>query len=95
MNNIEKVLSISTAHITEDTDRLLSDSWAGRLPFRHSCHDYGHVIWVPGEDYINDMDFSLTPEIKDILFLAYNKGCNAVILDRDAGTEDGLKYFNW
>lgn len=60
--SIEKILDLSTAHISPNTSNIL-DIGADKLPFRYVVAKYGYVIWTPSAEWLEDEDFSATPEI--------------------------------
>lgn len=98
---IEKTLTISTAHISPQTDKVLTE--AGRLvkftlmPFRFVPHQYGYIIWVYSATPENgaDVDFSPFPELEEIIHYAQKKKCTMINLDCDGDTDPQLKTFNW
>ena len=90
-SNIEKALTLSTAHITEKTARWL-DSKPKELII-YPKRDYGWFISV-GE--LEEEDLRNVPS--DILFLigcATGTDCSWLQLDRDAAIVDSLPTFDW
>lgn len=88
-NHIEKALTLSTAHITEETARWLDTNPEQFVIYQKK--NYGWFISVRELE-----DFEGIPA--DLVFLiGYAMGCDCdwIQLDQDAGTINGLPTFDW
>lgn len=102
---ISAYLCLSTAHITEKDNTLLSSLKSDLDTFcaiRIVPHDYGYFIHVPNynsdayEEMIKELlDFGLSESF--ILLHKYAKvnNCMWINLDRDGETIDYLQTFEW
>lgn len=92
--DVENVLVLSTAHITEDVAEQLADPESalseGYFPRPNS--EYGWFIPIlNAEDPMNP-----PPEcLKRCLDLAREMGCKWLLLDRDGRRTGALKTFEW
>lgn len=90
---MEKMLTISTSHVTEETAMLLNDGQIKNL----IIFDKGDVGWFI---FIDD---GLEPELKkdlpkdllDCFECALMFGCDWLCLDRDADTVSALALYDW
>lgn len=83
---ITKMLTISTAHITEETNRLLCD---GEVEAAYYALDGGWLVLSYGPDD------SVPKDLEACLALAEENGCEWLRLDRDGQIVDGLEVFDW
>ena len=95
MNNLEvsKMLTVSTAHITEDTNRLLANE-----PYTDGMQlsvfekaDFGWFIYV-NDDLENR---NIPDDLRACLELAKENGCKWLCLDCDGDTVDELEEYEW
>lgn len=95
--SVERMLTISTAHITEDTARAIEDALAkGAQPFGltvFSKGDYGWMIYAPVAE---DAGPSQVPdELDNALAHTRDLACTWLCLDRDAEKTHALSEFDW
>lgn len=85
------VLDLSTTHLRQETcDRL--NSYQGVIAHKM---EYGWLMYVPAEPD-DDVDKDRWPtELPPIVALARDNGCTYVLFDRNAGTTDRLRTFDW
>ena len=95
MKNLEitKMLTLSTAHITEDTNRLLiiEPYTDGMQLSVFTKADFGWFIYV-NDDLENR---SIPDDLKACLELAKENGCKWLCLDCDGDTVDELEEYEW
>lgn len=103
---IEKVLTLSTAHMHPDTDCILNelkegDSLKDLLPryIKTNAHEYGWLFFISLElkETINTKDFvnkKLT-DLASVFLYAVDQGCIYVNFDRDADIIDDLIQYDW
>jgi len=95
---IDKMLTISTAHIPKHTADAL-----GGLPDHQNAKLYPEVVYTPwmgyGWVFIAGQDTGLLedehPELAAVLRFAHNYGCDFVRLDCDANPIEALPTFEW
>jgi hypothetical protein len=101
--NIEKVLVLSTAHITKNTDEWLTSTATNKeghdtlLPMRHIKifnHHYGYIMFIT-DTPPETQDWQEMPEMMMIIKYAQQKGCTMINLDRDAAIVPNLITFEW
>lgn len=103
---ISKILTISTAHISAETERRLRRTTSDGLfdfdmPVAYEKGEYGYWIHVPesfpfleGSD--EECDIPCIPEdLWNCMKLAKNEGCSWLCLDRDGDVLDELPEYNW
>ena len=90
--NIESALVLSTAHITEQTSALLtSDAIDGLAVYPKG--EYGFFVYVPEE---SSEDISDCPkDLMACIEAAKERGCEWLMLDRDAETLEALPTYDW
>lgn len=95
---IDKMLTISTAHIPKHTAEALgglSDHLEAKLHedvmYTPWC-DYGWVFWASQETGMFEDEH---PELAAVLRFAHNYGCDFVRLDCDANPIEALPTFDW
>lgn len=106
-NCVYHFLDCSTAHITAgDSGRLEDLCRSSRivddLSFpRVISHEYGHIIFMPGErESLDDQVLVLkergfSPAVGNILNYAFEHGCWLINLDCDGEKIDGLETHDW
>lgn len=90
---IFKLMRISTAHITSETDDYLMsviDDNDFMLQLFHT--GYGYLISVPYDD---ELDTEIPPDLKCCLEFARENDCAWLQLDSDGDVIDELKEYNW
>lgn len=99
------LIEISTAHITENDDRVLGAMVNGRHPMPLNIADieYGYIIVIPYDrDYFNekrqdceDEGYDLSDSFWKLMQYAFDNGHRAIILDRDADEIEDLETHDW
>ncbi|WNC17938.1 hypothetical protein [Brevibacillus brevis] len=90
--HITKVLELSTAHISEETNGLIEQDVLGIVAYEKA--EYGWLLLVPQDDYEEETR-SLPDDLKAIFDLAQEHDCVWVMLDRDGYMYDSLPVFDW
>ena len=88
---ISKMLTISTAHISEETARLLDiepDNDNMQLTVYNKA-DFGWFVYV--SEYFEDCD--IPDDLRKCLELAKENNCTWLCLDCDAEIVDGLDFY--
>lgn len=80
----QKMLVVSTAHISESCNAWLYDQGLTIL-----ASQYGFVLWKGLE---TPSEF---PELKALLKLADKQNCECLMLDRDGPEIEGFQKFDW
>lgn len=96
--DIERVLTISTAHISEATAELLSiEPETDMIGISVYCKaDYGWFIYIPNgliEHYNGGHD--VPEDLWRCMCLAYDNSCNWLCLDCDGDEVEELKTYDW
>ena len=98
---IERVMTISTAHITQKTDELLQDDpceWGISV---YDKGEYGYWIFIPDNYLINTPDgvketcHGIPDDLHDCILLAMEHNCRWLCLDCDGVVVDDLKTYEW
>lgn len=92
MLDIAKMLTLSTAHISEDVATALTfEPHTNKMGLSvYSLSEYGWLIYIP------DYETNNVPEcLKKCLEFAKNNGCDWLRLDCDGETVDELETFDW
>jgi hypothetical protein len=93
MDNIEKALVLSTAHISESTRQKFDRN--EKMPFRYEHHEYGWILFAT-TTYEDELDrWSEIPDLLAIMKLANKNHCTLINLDADADEAEGLETFEW
>lgn len=94
-NNIEKVLVVSTANISEQTKDELE---IGIPHVRSVSHEYGFIVFTTAYFEEGAEDEESGENYKDlaaILKIALANNCSLVNIDADADEYPGLEIYNW
>ena len=96
--DIERILTISTAHISSTTSELLSiEPETDTMGINVYCKaDYGWFIYVPNnliEHYNGGYD--IPEDLWSCMLFAYEKDCNWLGLDCDGDVVKDLKTYDW
>lgn len=109
MSEIEKVLVLSTAHISEKTANII-DGGKGINGISAYPFKYGVFVYIGDikAEKITDnkiektnlfksgqMLCSVPPELIECICKASEKGCQWILFDRDAGEDERLDTFAW
>jgi hypothetical protein len=96
----EKVLVLSTAHISKQTNDFLKEVHHDKLEaFRFVAHSYGFILFVSEvsleEDRVNDWKYF--PELRPIMEMAVKYRCSYINIDRDGEVDytGQLQTFEW
>ena len=93
---VQRILVISTAHITESLARTMDSQRDYAVPgaglgFVYNYVEYGYLIRSVSKDYPH-----MIPKcIKDIWTLAKKLKCSYVLLDCDADLHPDLEAYDW
>jgi hypothetical protein len=96
---IQKVLDISTGHITKSDSLLLSDASRGESenPIVTYKYDYGFLVAVQDERgvYSQAKKYGFSNQFIKIMRMALKLKLSFVKFDGDAIAYDDLKFFDW
>lgn len=84
--NIERMLVVSTANITEKTCNEFLPSWKGPA---YQKTEYGWFV------YVQEETDNLPTDLEAVMHLARSENCRWVMLDRDAPEDSRLLIFDW
>lgn len=85
---VERMLVLSTAHLTEDTcNRWLSEEAGPAYP----KGEFGWFVYAHWSETVQPMP----AELAACLAYAVAKGCEWVMFDCDASSVEGLQLFDW
>ena len=85
---ISKMLTISTAHISEETANHLK-----RNGLFVPCYEFEYGFFVFVQEGIEDAN--LPQDLKNCLILAKEHGCSWLQLDCDGDYVEGLEKYDW
>lgn len=90
---ITKMLTLSTAHITEETANKLNYELNNDVMFIavYAKEDYGWFIYIP-EDF---EEIDVPDDLMKLLLFAKDLNCGILCLDRDGEVFDYLEKFDW
>lgn len=93
--DIAKVLTISTAHISEETAELLSiEPETDTMGLSVYCKsEYGWFIHVP--DDIRERGESIPKDLWSCMLVAYTHNCKWLCLDCDGHEMKELETYEW
>ena len=89
-----KVLVVSTAHITEETSKMLNENPC------YASDDYGYFVfnkanWKGDEPFYNNL-YELEPtDLKQVFELAQKLSCTYIRFDQDGPIYPDLKTYEW
>jgi hypothetical protein len=86
---IDKILTLSTAHISEETNRILTED-PDRFVFSVRANEYGYFLSTAAVGQQTNPE-----DIQAIMAFAVSHGCSYVNLDRDGSVVPGLKEYDW
>jgi len=90
LHEIQKVLVLSTCHITEDTDELLRE---GKVPNLVIPYEEGYFLWAPS--LASELSDDIPGELKFLLGYARGCTCQWLRLDCDGPERDDLAKWEW
>jgi hypothetical protein len=91
-HEFQKVLTVSTAHITEADRRLLEDPFCEILK---ADFYYGWFVWVDEPIIYEEAETDFSEAFVKLLNYAHKLKCNWIQLDCDGPTYSDLQTFNW
>ena len=86
---IEKMITLSTAHLSEQTRQLLNDDETELVIYPKN--GYGWFIYL---DKLIQQPNKLPKDLQDCIELAQQMNCTILCFDRDADTTSCLKQYN-
>lgn len=93
---ISKMLTLSTAHITEQTAIGLEKATKSAEPDLDLCvytkEGYGFFIHIP-DDWQDGRN--IPPDLRDCMELADSHNCKWLCLDRDGDVTEKLQVYVW
>ena len=90
---IEKMLDISTAHVTEHDTELLNNDDTPIVAYKY---EFGHFVCINDELTIKELlDYGYTQEFCTIVGIALENECSLIKLDGDGIIYQDLKTFEW
>ena len=91
MPEIRKFLTLSTAHVTNETRLILDETPIKDWPVFGFNGVFGWVIYVHEEQE----DLEIPQELWAVFDYARKNGCDYVMFDADADMIDDLPHFEW
>jgi len=93
---VEQVLVISTAHISQEFDRLLTASRKRRMELGIEKMDFGWLFFIQEESNPEAfVDPAFQAQYETLQALGRKHGVDRVRLDKDADIDDTLPVFDW
>jgi hypothetical protein len=86
----QKILVLSTVHVTQETMGLLDERQVEHLSIPY---EYGSFVWVPGD--AAEVHESVPGELKFLLGYAKGLGCEWLRLDCDGPVQKNLAQWEW
>lgn len=93
---INKMLTISTGHVTATTLGLLEkDPVVNNFPEIgvYEKGDYGFILYLTGEELLDRLD-QLPADLAEVVEFSINAGCNVLCLDCDGEEVDELPWYD-
>jgi hypothetical protein len=91
---ITKLMALSTSHVTEQTAKALDDESADFGTPHYDYGGYGWILVVPPNKEAWDR-LNCPPELRTVLEFAGRRGCERLLLDRDAPPTPDLPTWEW
>lgn len=85
---IDKMLTLSTAHIDQESANYLDEESDLVV---YSKHEFGWFVYTGESTYL----LTVPEPLKRVIRFAQSKGCAWLCLDRDGQTIDELTIYNW
>lgn len=98
---ISKMLTLSTAHLTEKTAKALEEAAEELPPYctinwaPSFTREEGYIWHVGDENPVVQAGRDFPDEFAALFSLALENGCDWLMLDRDADTADNLPTYEW
>lgn len=93
----ETMITLSTAHITEETSHLLDDEWVvdkwGLIVYAKGS--YGWFIHIPEDVDFSTEDCKTPQDLRRCIQYTINVDCEWLCLDRDGDIVDELPTYDW
>ena len=93
---IERILVLSTAHISESTADEMNAATASTTRFPVNVYgksDFGWFIFVPSS--LEYPDNRVPEDLQAVLRYARENDCEWIMFDRDADIDGNLQVFDW
>ncbi|ADL36047.1 hypothetical protein bpr_II108 (plasmid) [Butyrivibrio proteoclasticus B316] len=90
---INKMLSLSTAHITKETESKLSEQSIYEVNV-YEKSEYGYFIY-PNIELLDKRGWDIPEDLKKCIGLAKANNCNWIVFDRDVDPVDELPTYEW
>jgi hypothetical protein len=96
---IEKMLTVSVAHITQETAKRLdaaTNETSGVVEYlvAYRKNDYGWFVYAD-EDYVRQFKRDIPADLYALMMLAAKNDCTWLCLDCDGDEVDGLPTYDW
>ena len=95
---IEKMITMSTAHITIDTNNMLIRASNPSCTYGLTVYlkdDYGFFVFVPDEEQFYTEGPNIPEDLKQCLMTAKKHDCRWLCLDADGSEVEGLVVYEW
>ena len=90
MENIVKMMELSTAHITEKTSQDLTHNF---INITSSCFENGWILYADTDACDHDEDFP--EDLKKVIEYAAAQGCGWILLDSEVEPIKDLPTYEW
>ena len=96
MLKIEKIITLSTAHITLETEKKLSkEPYTNNMQLAvYDKAEYGFFIFIPNNYNVND-NANIPNDLKKCMKIAIKNECNWLCLDCDGQEIEDLEKYIW
>ncbi|MEK3955921.1 MULTISPECIES: DUF5983 family protein [unclassified Psychrobacillus] len=91
---ISSMLTISTAHISEETAKLIESNAIQGL-IHYQKNEYGWFIYTGVEEDEVELKEDLPEDLKSVMDVAIRHNCIWLCLDRDAELAKDLPIYHW
>lgn len=87
---VRKFLTLSTAHVTDDTRRILDETKVSDWPVFGFRGAYGWVVYAHDES-----DWEIPQDLWGVCEYARKNDCDYIMFDADADIIDDLPHYEW
>lgn len=93
---ISRMLTLSTAHITQETSDLLGNNGTTDvIPFSiYDKDQFGWYIYISDDDLLGRF-LAIPKDLQDVIRFAYNHKCEVLCLDCDGPETNELPLYEW
>lgn len=96
MPEIHKMLVMSTAHVSEETAKLIDEAYDRKHAWAPAfARAEGWLFYVGDENPVVKHGLDYPEEFAALFSFAMEQGCTWLMLDRDGDTVDNLPTFEW